>query len=122
MTLKELKEKCDIQCSLGHEYDNVVITVQNPGTVGMRAYTNIASFAPGFDFEKGQMRIEPLHKLLPVEVGRDVPMKAYRIHGMRKILKCPKCEEHLRKTDKFCPRCGQKILENAYVDVNFGGK
>ena len=120
MTLNELKSKCDIYIDLGHGHDDVVINVQHK-SVGPRASTNIDSISPGIDWEHDQIRIEPTHKVTYVETGRDVPAKAYRVATeTRTIIKCPKCENHLRKKDKYCPECGQKILEGEYVEVNLG--
>ena len=120
MTLNELKLKCDIYIDLGHGHDDVVIDVDHK-SFGPRASTNIKSIYPGTDCKYDQMRIEPSHRLTYVETGRDVPAKPYRVATeTRTVIKCPKCENHLRKKDKYCPECGQKILANEYIDVNLG--
>ena len=120
MTLNELKSKCDIYIDLGHGHDDVLINVQHK-SVGQRASTNIDSISPGIDWESDQIRIEPTHKLTYVETGRDVPAKPYRVAtDIRTVIKCGKCGNKLRKADKFCPDCGQKILKGEYIDVNLG--
>lgn len=37
-------------------------------------------------------------------------VKTYELNGRkRKIILCPKCENHLRKDDKYCSNCGQRV-------------
>lgn len=121
MNLTELRDKCERYIDLGHASDTVVITLSQP-SVGARAFTNVASFEPGFDFEKGQMRITPLLKVTADDKDRDEPLKPYRVHtSIRSVIKCPKCGSHLRNKDKYCAECGQAIAEGDYIDINMGG-
>ncbi len=101
------------------EYDNnrVVISLSEP-SIGGRAYAEVQGIYPGFDWERGQMRIEPGKKILSYEKDRDKevePIKRdWENNGrITRIFSCPKCGSKLKKSDRFCSCCGQKIkVEN----------
>ena len=101
------------------EYDNnrVVISLSEP-SIGGRAYAEVQGIYPGFDWERGQMRIEPGKKILSYEKDRDIevePIKREYQYPNRvtRVISCPKCGCKLRKKDRFCSVCGQKIkVEN----------
>lgn len=114
MNLNELKEMCEYYIQQGHENDKIIITVSAP-SVGQRSGVGIKSIYPGFDWEHGQIRIECDQELTPKNKDRDLPAKAYKRvytdNPKRKttIINCPRCENHLRRDDKYCSRCGQAI-------------
>lgn len=125
MKAKKLKEVIDFYINNGHENDDVVITLSEP-SIGCRAFSDIRYVASGFDFEHGQIRIEPEKSLLSKTKDRDAPMKPWAKtydYGNRKqtIIHCPICENKLRKADKYCSKCGQMISEelrsNKWINV-----
>lgn len=94
---------------------DVVITLSQP-SVGPRAYCNVHAVFKGFDWEANQIRIEPAQKLILKEKDRDIPMKM-RVKEYDAVTKtifirsCPICEKHVKKTDNYCPKCGQRLEE-----------
>lgn len=124
MNLSELRDKCNLYINLGHETDDVVVTLSNPN-VGGRAYTSAKTIAPGDSMAPGERNliyITPLLKVAADGSSRDDPMKAYKVHtSIRSVIKCPKCGSHLRNKDKYCAECGQAIMKGEYIDINMGG-
>ena len=114
MTLNELEVYVKNLIENGHGEDSVVITLSQP-SVGVRASVGISGLYTGFDWEAGQIHIEPDQKITSYNKDRDeiIPMrvKEYDCPGCRKtvIRSCPKCEEHLKKDAKYCSRCGQRV-------------
>ena len=122
MKLKDLKDKVDFLMTTGHEEDDVVVTLKE-SSVAVRAFANVDSIYAGFDWESGQIRIETDKEIISYNLRRDAKMLPFRVGtmvGTRKkyILKCPKCEEHLRKTDRYCPTCGQAIETEGFREVS----
>lgn len=121
MNIKELKEKLNFYEKRLDENDPVVIELAEP-SVGTKAHCDVENIATGIDWDMGKLWIYPKKKLLSYEKDRDIPQMAYRITytkypGSKKQIKCPKCESHLRKTDKYCSNCGQAILLNTYREM-----
>lgn len=118
MELSELKDAVDFALAHGCDGESeVLITLANP-SVGGRASAKVANANPGFDWEHGQFRIEPA---LPLRAdGRTLedPMETrcaeYIYDSRRQIVHhCPSCGNVVKKTHKFCPTCGQKIVPGA---------
>lgn len=63
MKLKELKRIIDRYIDIGHGDDIVLITL-NDSSVGARASAGISGVFAGFDWESGQIRIEPDKKII----------------------------------------------------------
>ena len=70
----------------------------------------------GGDWYKGKILVTPEKELVPKESHRDVAKKPFDAHipeqykaKIRPYFVCPECEEPLKKTFQYCPRCGQKI-------------
>ena len=113
MILTELKEKVDWLTETGHQDDEVIITTKDP-SVGPRGGSGVLNILHGFDWERGQIRIEPEKPLLSSEKDRDKALPAIvRVYDdlprKRVVRKCPKCENHVRKGDAYCSKCGQRI-------------
>lgn len=113
MKLKELYEISKSLVEQGKAEDEVLITLSEP-SVGARASAPINSIYAGFDWEHGQIRIEPKNKLINKLKDRDKQLDTkimeYDSLGRKCIIrKCPVCENHLKKDDKYCSRCGQAI-------------
>lgn len=91
----------------------VNITLAQP-SVGVRAHVGIRNLYRGIDWESNQIRVETTEKITAYKKDRDEIMqpwvKTYELNGRkRKIILCPKCENHLRKDDKYCSNCGQRV-------------
>ena len=116
MNLKELKDNVDFYMENGHADEEVVITLDEP-SVGSRASCKVACVFCGFDWERGQVRIEPENKL--VNKGNSLHDEK-EMHLLKciydKITKivchCPSCDLKVDRQDKFCRRCGQKLKYN----------
>lgn len=110
MLLKELQAKIEFLTRTGHENDLVLITRKEP-SVGARAGTSIQAVFAGFDWEDGQVRIEPEIPLISYANNRDREKEVrLLIKDGKWIWKCPVCTEHIRKTFHYCPKCGQKLM------------
>lgn len=115
MTLADLKEKIDFYIKNGCGDYPVMVTLKQP-SVGARAFANITGIYPGFDLEHGQMRLETDTAVTSYRKDRDLVLEAYKVdipigNKTRHLVECPKCENHLRKGDKYCSRCGQRIKQ-----------
>lgn len=109
MTLSELKTEAERLCILGYENASVLISL-NQSSVGARAAEEVRGIYAGFDWEAGQVRIEPKAAIVSERISRDVKVPAVRItYGDTYRRICPKCELKLRADDFYCARCGQAI-------------
>ena len=114
MVLKELKQHVDYLVESGHENDTVIVTTVD-NSVGARAGSGIYSINAGFDWEHGQIRIQPETKLVRYGNSRDdclIPrIEVYEYPNGRKrhIINCRRCENQLKKDDRYCSRCGQMV-------------
>ena len=116
MNLNELKNYVDFKISNLNEYESaeeipVLITLSEP-SAGARASCKIRSISTGFDWEHGQIRIEPEQKL--VRMGKTlndvVPVYEYNsLTGGRKSYICNTCGCAVSKDDRFCKHCGQRL-------------
>ncbi len=115
MKLIELKNKIDFicdRCENPKDID-VCITLVEP-SVGGRAKVGVQSVNLGFDWEKNQLRIEPDKEI--VRKGRDlqtvIPIKErFSFDKTCKVFRCPICDGHLNKNDRYCKFCGQRLKE-----------
>lgn len=113
MILSELKKQIDFLCDNGHG-DNPVLVTLSESSIGARAATAITGIHPGFDWEHGQVRVSTEKKIISYEKNRDKAIEprkedydiGTRVHH---LLLCPKCQNHLKKDDNYCGRCGQRI-------------
>lgn len=118
LNLRELKEYVEFLYEHGCTGEEPVLITLSQNSVGSRASTGITHITEGFDWESGQIRIEPEEKLLKKEKDRDnampVRVKEYDLHyknGKKTIIRsCPICENHLKKDDRYCSRCGQRVV------------
>jgi len=95
------------------EDPEVYITLSEP-SVCARAKCDISGIFEGFDWENGQIRIEPKENLVHKGRSKDdeLEMKAYKYrYDRRTMIKyhCPTCEETLSKSANYCSNCGQKV-------------
>ena len=113
MNLNQLNEITQNLIEKGYGENSVLITTADP-SVGPRANVEISYVTNGFDWEQGQIRIEPKNKIILKEKDRDKPIcvktKKYSANKRNyTILKCPKCDNKVRKNDNYCSRCGQRV-------------
>ncbi len=122
MTVRELQERLEFYAAQYSADDDVVVQLSEP-SVGITSFTNVTYAGSGFDWDSGRFWITPEKKLLSKEKDRDAELPAVKIifretelrhRKLRSIIKCPKCEEHLMKSDKYCSRCGQRIKIGEY--------
>ena len=112
MTLRELKNAIDtvLQFEKNPENIDVVISTELPYiTCGQRPCVDVRYVGLGFDWEQGQLRIEPKEKLMAVK--HDVPQMVLEWHDN---YHCPKCEYMIsqgkkKDTIRFCAKCGQAV-------------
>ncbi len=93
--------------------EKILITVSEP-SVASRAGVEVKNCAAGFDWEKGQFRIEPEEELTRKSRDRDTPMETWNVRyindkGKRVVHHCRACEEEIEAGDKYCSRCGQAV-------------
>lgn len=82
--------------------------------LGPRASTGVTSAHLGFDWVDGQFRLEPADKLTTWRKDRDTalpPREQTMDDGQRKLhtLRCPACPNEVKRTDRYCPQCGQRL-------------
>ncbi|MFY9421518.1 MAG: zinc ribbon domain-containing protein [Bacilli bacterium] len=114
MNLKELKTIVDftienLQPHQKPEEIQVLITLSE-SSIGSRAASGISYIGMGFDWEHGQLRIEPSKKL--VSKGNslnDVKKVVQKEFEHRKYYVCPRCLQKIAKDDYYCRYCGQKL-------------
>lgn len=114
LTLKKLYENCKHFLDNGLDENTPIYVTTSDNSIGGRAYVTIQSIHNGFDWESGQIRIETNEKILKYEKDRDFALepkiKHYKFNNRNStIISCPKCENKLRRNDKYCSICGQKI-------------
>lgn len=113
MNLEELKMIVDNTIKhLHYEKPNevpVLITLTE-SSMGARAATSVRYANMGFDWEKGQFRLEPNEKL--VKRGNsltDVKSVECREYEGKKYYFCPRCQQKISKNDRYCRYCSQKL-------------
>lgn len=103
--------------------DEVAIELGSP-SVGPHASVGVETVYAGFDWDNGKLLIVPQEPLVRKNLQRDIPQGIIRItykndyHGkIRPSLHCPVCKAKLRKSDRYCPKCGQRVNTEKITDV-----
>lgn len=111
MTLLEFRTQVDSLINHGHGEDTVLITLSQP-SVGARSFIDITGIFAGFDFERGQVRIEPTEPICKRGRAKNDPVKIniFAFSGPRKFYNCPMCDSAVRKDSKYCSTCGQRLV------------
>lgn len=115
MVLSELKRQVDILCEIGYGEKSVLVTLSDK-SIGARAAAGITNINVGFDWEQGQIRISTDKKIISYDKDRDLPMSATKWDcdngngKIRHLLICPKCDNRLKKDDRYCSNCGQRLI------------
>jgi hypothetical protein len=93
----------------------LVIRTSEPHLSG-QGIVPIKSLSIGFDWYKGKILVTPDKELVPKESHRDVAKKPFDAHipeqykaKIKPYFVCPECEEPLKNTFRYCPKCGQKL-------------
>jgi len=114
LNLLDLKMNIDYIISNLRDYENpkdieVLITLSE-SSVGSRAFAKVKYVGMGFDWENGQLRIEPEKPIVSEgNTFKDIKkIKCEQFEG-RNYYFCPRCESKISKDDKFCRYCGQKL-------------
>lgn len=96
------------------EYEVVIRTSQ--GALSGQDHVGVVGIYWGCDWDKRRIIITPDKPLVPLESHRDVPKKPFDAHipdqyktKIKPYFVCPNCEEPLKKTWEYCPKCGQKL-------------
>ncbi|WP_097005318.1 zinc ribbon domain-containing protein [Lacrimispora amygdalina] len=115
MNLEEIKKQIDFIYENTPDYSRkgkeVVITL-NESSIGARACTSVKLIYPGFDWEAGQIRIEPETLIVSQKKNYiDIMNIIHRdtFDGKSRVYVCPRCDGKINKSDKFCRYCGQKL-------------
>lgn len=113
MTVKDLKDKVDFLFENGRSGNLVVVKLKEP-SVGGIACSKVESIHAGFDWDGGKAIITCEDDLLSYRKDRDNPMSAVKIvytkyPELKPVIHCPKCENKIRKNDRYCNKCGQAV-------------
>lgn len=115
MNLAELKESIDWEIAHLERYQQlneiqVLITLKDR-SVGGRASSAIRRIDMGFDWESGQLRIEPEQRLIAEAKSRSIAMPTVKAEsGGVTFTACQKCMMKVAKDDGYCRHCGQRLL------------
>ena len=115
----KLLEKLNRYKELNEKYiDKEIRIVLNQPSIGCLSTIGIKSFdiQHGSDLDKDKILIFAEDDIIEKYKDRDIPISPlivtysyYDNIKSKTIIKCPICENKLRKIDKYCSNCGQKI-------------
>lgn len=118
MKLKELKATIDSLCkhATSHKTDDleVVVQIAEP-SIGASACVGINWVTRGIDWESGRINITPSKELVRKGNSKeDVIAPREELYdygnGKKRIIRdCKMCDSQVRKDDRYCSKCGQKI-------------
>lgn len=123
MKAKELRDKLDWYSKTGHADDEVVVHCKEP-SLGPVAAARVKQVGAGMDWDSGRIILEPEWPLLHFSLNRDTARPVLRVTytysfsaKIKSVLQCPVCEAKLRKGDRYCPQCGQRVDTTKYEDI-----
>ena len=111
MTLGELADRVKWLLSTKRVNENtpILISLADP-SIGGRASAEVYNVYAGFDWEEGQVRIEPKIELFKNIKRLDNPIGIVREEfGGVSFNACGKCHMRIAKDDKYCRWCGQRL-------------
>ena len=82
--------------------------------LGLRAYTGVSSASLGSNWSAQGFQLEPASELVEWRKNWDNPLPPIEQtmdDGRRKLhtLRCPACPNEVKRTDRYCPQCGQRL-------------
>jgi YHS domain-containing protein len=113
VNLKELKLIIDSTIDNLHyeKPENIpVLITLSESSIGSRAASSVEYAGMGFDWERGQFRLEPSKSL--VTKGNnltDIKSIDCRQYDGRNYYFCPRCQQKISKNDSYCRYCSQKL-------------
>jgi len=115
LNLAELKQNIDFEIenlnsNNKNSKDVIVLITLNESCMGARASSGIKYIGMGFDWESGQLRIEPVKNL--VSKGNsliDIKEAITMTFDGKKYYICSKCGNKISKNDNYCRHCSQKL-------------
>lgn len=109
MTVGEMYKRLAFIMQKGDSNKSVVVLLREQA-IGGRASVEVKQISEGIDWECNQINIITKKPIVSDNLQRDNPLSIHILeHGKRKIYKCPKCTNTVRKADKYCSNCGQAI-------------
>ena len=113
LTLENLNKRLELILKQNPEYnDNKVLVTLCELSMGARASEVIKSANIGFDWERGQFRLNPSEPLIHKSKDRDKPMNPIKKKmpgNTRSYYYCVACQQKISKNDGYCKTCGQRI-------------
>jgi hypothetical protein len=113
MNLKELINNIKIIESLFPSYQNMedvnVVITTSESSIGGRAFTEVRNIFEGFDWERNQLRIEPIDKLLKQPIRDTAEIIKQSLSGIS-FSGCSYCGRKVSREDYYCRQCGRKFL------------
>lgn len=92
------------------ENDTPVLITLSDSSVGGRASCRVSGIYTGFDWEAGQLRIEPEEKIFKNILRMNEPIGIIREEcGNVSFNACGRCHMRIAKDDRYCRHCGQRL-------------
>lgn len=111
MTAKELYDNLTRLLKIGDVKDDTpVLIALSDSSVGGRTSCRISGIHAGFDWEAGQLRIEPEEKIFKNIHRMNEPVGIIREEcGDVSFNACGRCHMKIAKDDRYCRHCGQRL-------------
>lgn len=111
MTAKELYDNLTRLLKIGDVKDDtpVLITLSDSSIAG-RASCRVSGIYTGFDWDAGQLRINPEEKIFKNIHRMDEPVGIIKEEfGGVSFNACGRCHMKIAKDDRYCRHCGQRL-------------
>jgi len=112
MNLKDFLENLNFIKKTFPDYENLeninVVITTSESSIGGRSCVDVYNVHMGFDWEHGQLRIEPANKLLKRQT-REIAKVIKQQSGGISYWGCSYCGRKIAKDDRFCKECGRKL-------------
>lgn len=113
LNLEKLKSIIDFEVENLHDKqpkDIPVLITLSESSIGARASIGVKYVGMGFDWEHGQLRIEPNIPLTRKgESLLDIKKVIRHEFGGQSFNACPRCIHRVAKDDCYCRNCGQRL-------------
>lgn len=92
------------------ENDTPVLITLSDSSIAGRTSCRVSGIHAGFDWEAGQLRIEPEEKIFKNIYRMDEPTGIIREEfGGVSFNACGRCHMKIAKDDRYCRHCGQRL-------------